>query len=307
MRKFKFSLVAFAILFLSSFAKAQEVYTDNVVIVFDDSGSMAESMHDSQGGRVDKIDAAKEALYEVLKQIPETTHIGLVTFRKGWVYPLGPKDDSKLKVVIYSLGAGGGTPLGKYMKKGADALLLQRERQHNYGSYRLLVVTDGEAGDKTLVKRYTPDIMSRGVTLDVIGVKMASRHTLSQYAHSYREANDPKSLQKAIQEVFSEVSIQDNTVFDPEDFDGDISGIPSEVASVIIEALSNTGNHPIGTKPKPIVSQETASPNVQSQSTQPTTPVANADDFPVGKFLLIFLIIVAVVVLGGVVLSSGRY
>ena len=83
-------------------AHSQGVDIDNVVIVLDASGSMNDTMRDAQGRQVRKIDAAKAALYEVLNQVPETTHIGLFVFSstKGaglWFYELGPKDDAKLK------------------------------------------------------------------------------------------------------------------------------------------------------------------------------------------------------------------
>ena len=84
------------------------------------------------------------------------------------------------------------------MKRGADALLKAREKQFGYGTYRLLIVTDGEAGDPRLVESFTPDIISRGITIDVIGVEMPSRHTLATRVHSYRNANDPESLRQAI-------------------------------------------------------------------------------------------------------------
>ena len=76
------------------------------------------------------------------------------------------------------------------MKKGADTLLKARKSQYGYGSYRLLVVTDGEASDPGLVERFTPDIISRGIITDVIGVDMNKAHTLATKVHSYRSAND---------------------------------------------------------------------------------------------------------------------
>ena len=56
---------------------------------------------------------------------------------------------------------------------------------------QLLVVTDGEANDAGLVDGYTPDIISRGITIDAIGVEMQSRRTLANMVHSYRNADDP--------------------------------------------------------------------------------------------------------------------
>ena len=102
-----FAIMSFAILFASR-VYSQEVDIDNVVIVLDASGSMNDPMRDAQGKEVKKIDAAKAALYEVLNNVPETTHIGLFVFSstKGngvWFYELGPKDDVKLKEAIDSL------------------------------------------------------------------------------------------------------------------------------------------------------------------------------------------------------------
>jgi len=94
-------------------------------------------------------------------------HRLLVFSAKGvetdWLYPLGPRDDAKLMQAIDRPQPGGGTPLGAYLKKGTDRLLEERAKQFGYGTFRLLVVTDGEAGDKELVERYTPEVIARGI------------------------------------------------------------------------------------------------------------------------------------------------
>ncbi|MFH1999336.1 MAG: VWA domain-containing protein, partial [Planctomycetota bacterium] len=176
-------LVLWAILSvpLPGFGEEAVVDYNNVVIVLDASGSMQEKM---SGTSVCKMDAAKDALKEVLKQVPEATQIGLLVFCKNlganeWIYPLGPRVDSKLIRAIDLPQPGGGTPLGEYMKKGADRLLEQRRMQHGYGTYKLLVVTDGEAQDQNAVDLYVPEVMARGITVDVIGVDMQTTHTLA--------------------------------------------------------------------------------------------------------------------------------
>jgi Mg-chelatase subunit ChlD len=63
---------------------------DNVVIVLDASGSMSGQL---RGSRTEKISAAKAALKQVLKSVPETTRIGLLVFsaqgaQTDWFYPL---------------------------------------------------------------------------------------------------------------------------------------------------------------------------------------------------------------------------
>ncbi len=231
-------------LWAAPLGQAQVQVTDNVVVVVDASGSMGTPM----GGST-RMSVAKDALKQVLEQIPDTTHVGILVFPLGnWVYPLGPRKESMLAGAIDSIQSGGGTPLGDYMKRGADALLEARKKQFGYGTYRLLVVTDGEAGDARQVEAYTPDIISRGITIDCIGVEMASRHTLATKVHSYRNANDPESLKQAISEVFAEVASGDAGPGGENAFEL-IADLPEATASAMLKSLSTSGNQPIGEVP----------------------------------------------------------
>jgi hypothetical protein len=231
-------------LWAAPLGQAQVQVTDNVVVVVDASGSMGAPM----GGST-RMSVAKDALKQVLEQIPDTTHVGILVFPQGnWVYPLGPRKESMLAGAIDSIQSGGGTPLGDYMKRGADALLEARKKQFGYGTYRLLVVTDGEAGDARQVEAYTPDIISRGITIDCIGVEMASRHTLATKVHSYRNANDPESLKQAISEVFAEVASGDAGPGGENAFEL-ITDLPEATASAMLKSLSTSGNQPIGEGP----------------------------------------------------------
>ena len=231
---------------LAPFGQAQVEVTDNVVVVVDASGSMSTIM--SGTGR-DRMSVAKDALKQVLKQVPDTTHVGVLVFpRANWVYPLGPRKESMLARSIDSIQQGGGTPLGEYMKLGADALLQARQKQFGYGTYRLLIVTDGEAGDRQKVEDYTPDIISRGITIDVIGVEMGSSHMLAEKAHSYRNANNPQSLQQAISNVFAEVASNDGGTAVEDAFEL-IADLPDATASAMVKSLSTSGNQPIGEIP----------------------------------------------------------
>jgi hypothetical protein len=230
-------------------ATAEPVYADNVVIVLDGSGSMREDM---RTGNLTKLAAAQQALHQVLAQLPQTTHVGVLAFstasKKDWLVPLGPQDPAQIKSAIDGLKANGGTPLARYMKIGADRLLEQRQNQYGYGTYRLLVVTDGEAEHARTVNRYTADIIARGITVDVIGVNMKKDHTLATRVHSYRRADDPAALRTAIAEVFAEVaSTNASDDADTETF-ATIAPLPNEIATAMLQALATSGNEPIGTQ-----------------------------------------------------------
>ena len=223
-----------------------DVYTDNVMIVLDASGSMNGNMTDARGRKVNKMDAAKAALLEVLRRVPATTHVGVLVFSASnvsdpWVYPLGPRDDKALAKAINLPQANGQTPLGTYMTMAKERLLLRRKEQLGYGTYRLLVVTDGEANNEPLdlVDRCVTELLTSGVTVDVIGVCMSGRHTLATRVHSYRAANNPEALERAVRDVFAEVGAKTDTGAAAASVFREISGIPSEVAAAAIRALAS--------------------------------------------------------------------
>lgn len=261
--------------FLSPLAGAEVALdANNVVIVLDGSGSMENYM---EGTTTPRMDAAKKGLLEVLKHIPADTQIGLCVFSATmpdpWIYPLGPRDDKKLEQAIRSVSPAGGTPLGEYIQIGATRLLAQRQEQHGYGTFRLLVVTDGEATDQELVDRFAPEVIARGVTMDVIGVDMHETHTLAKSASSYRSANDPGSLKKAVAAVFAEVSAGRGDREEKAAFD-EIASLPPEMAMEMIQALSRTGNHPIGQPaPTPAPEPVAGDPAVPPSSVQAPGPV----------------------------------
>ena len=149
----------------------------NVVVILDDSGSMGNAM---RSVRKSRMDAAKDALLQVLRDLPDDAVVGVIALNtrvsgSNWVIPLGPIDKSRIEQQVSQISARGGTPLGAAMRLGADALLEARDKQA-YGTYRLLIVTDGEATDPALVRRYLPVIISRSLVTDVIGVDMSSNH-----------------------------------------------------------------------------------------------------------------------------------
>jgi len=218
-----------------------------VVVVIDDSGSMDQEMA-TQSGPIRRINAAKNALRTVLSNLPSDTNVGLLALNRigtdgNWLYPLSAVDRDPLLSVVDQLEASGGTPLGAAMKSATDALLAARDK-NPYGTFRLLVVTDGEATDSLLLEQYLPDIVRRGITVDVIGVDMQNDHSLATKVHQYRRADDAEALNQAVAAVFAESS----SVTDQggeSDFDW-IAGLPDEFASEALAKISQIDNRPVG-------------------------------------------------------------
>ena len=278
------------------------VYHDNVMIVLDASGSMRDAM---RGSRVIKMQAAQHALKEVLAKVPPSTHIGLLVFGGSHMptdlaYPLGPRDDEALRAAIDRPQPEGGTPLGQYIKKGADLLLAERTRQMGYGTYRLLIVTDGEAQDQLLVNAYTPEVLARGIAVDVIGVDMTQTHTLAHVSTSYRRADDPAALSRAIAEVFAEVGGAADSGVAGEDAFAVLAPLPAETAQAMLTALARSGNHPIGTAP--VAAKQTA--GAEAPALPPAGPPPAPEPAPQGRGDSLWVVLIIGVVI--VVLVSGK-
>jgi von Willebrand factor type A domain len=236
-------LVVVTLLVVGLISLAQSARADNyVVVVFDDSGSMKQVMPD----RVLRIDAAKQALTSVLSQLPAKTVVGVLALNtridgSAWIVPVGNLESTRWQERVAAIGANGGTPLGQFLKDGADALLKLRANDR-FGTFRLLVVTDGEATDANLLRTYLPDVLSRGITLDVIGVSMAGQHSLATLSHSYRKADDVQSLTTALTDVFAETASDNQAAAD--DFQL-LEGLPDGFAEEVLKSMSTIRNDPI--------------------------------------------------------------
>ncbi len=244
---------------------------NNVVIVLDDSGSMKDRMRTSQG-RVAKIDAAKQAISQVLEALPADTQLGVMLLNGAqqnghWLIPLGPLNVAQAKQRIQSIRADGGTPLGEKVQFGMDELLRLRAKL-SYGTYRLLVVTDGEATDSDRLNRVLPGVLSRGIAVDVIGVDMAKQHSLATQVHSYRRADDAASFEKAVSDILAESSATNDGA--DSDFDL-IASLPDSLASEALVALSKPNNAAVALDENPLAAVVQA--DQQPSSASASTPI----------------------------------
>jgi hypothetical protein len=286
---------------------------DSIVIVLDTSGSMGDYMRSAKKSR---MEVAQDALIEVLSKVPDTTKIGILSF-EGWIYKLGPVDRAKLEQAIRSTEPGGGTPLYEYIRAGGTQLLDERGKQLNVGAYKLLVVTDGEAGDDRLndPDRFsdgTPklgvldDIMSRNITVDAIGLDMDGDHSLATKINgSYMRGDDAASLVEAVSKAVAEVGFGDDQNAGADAF-AEIAEIPDDAVMAVLKGLTTFPNHPVGEKPLVQVVQEDGTVTYQPD---PTNEPVVIDEGGGGISFLavmgIFVGIVAVVIVIIVIVSSS--
>lgn len=174
----------------------------NLAVVFDASGSMSGA----------PIREAKKSLEAFLRALPEGWNAGVIVFDKQGtreLVPMGKYSAEEVRRVVEPITAGGGTPLGKAIGLSRGMLSERRLAQQGYGTYRLLVVTDGEATDPQEMRAATTRVLSDGVEMIVIGFRMKGGHSLRKFATDYREAGDEAALSKAMQAALAEANPAD--------------------------------------------------------------------------------------------------
>lgn len=297
----------------------QATADDFIVIVFDSSGSMGERMR-SVKGQPTRLEVAQNALIEVVSSVPDSTRIGILTF-EGWAYDLQKVNRAVMAKAVKNVGPGGGTPLYEYIRAGATRLLKERERQLNKGTYRLVIVTDGAAGDEYLNEDSTyrdgstklgvmNDIARRRIGVDAIGLDLPGNHAISNIISSknlgtYMQGNDPKSLTQSLKQAVAEVSLKGQDT--GEDAFKELDQLPDEFFVVAIKGLTTNQNHPIGEKPPIVeVNAETGVVTTHPDPANEDVPeLGEAGPFPF-KVLGILGGVVAIIVVVTVMRSSRR-
>ncbi|MEL7105046.1 MAG: vWA domain-containing protein [Pseudomonadota bacterium] len=173
------------------------------VLVFDDSGSMS-----------DQIEAAKVAALDFVAKLPETTYLGAIGINSGVLVEPMPVRDAlpALKAVLARVPADGGTPLTRAMRAAHEMLRAQAANQRGFGTYQILVTTDGAADDtRALTDEVVAILTSSPVNISTIGIGIGDGHPLNLGGETrYVAIADVGDLALALEQVAAE-----QTSFDP--------------------------------------------------------------------------------------------
>jgi len=189
----------------------------NFYFIFDGSGSMSAPPMGACKGEQNfesKLDGAKWAIKEFLKQAPDDISLGLYVFDgvgQREVEPLAKNNRKAFLTAVDRISAGGGTPLAKAIEFGADKLVAKYKKQLGYGEFRLVVVTDGLAEKIPDSVKYASKY---GMPIYAIGLCIEEEHPLRRYAASYRAADSFQDLAKGLEETLAELPSFDPTEFE---------------------------------------------------------------------------------------------
>ncbi len=192
------------------------VLDDNVYVVLDGSGSMGSSDCSSHTSRDGRMADARDAMVRFERGIPATTNLGLYVFdHNGWGERVqlgrGPVNRAAFEKAVNAVVSGGNTPLGSSIDHAYDVLRAKAETQGGYGTYRIVVETDGEPTDgrpdpMSALKRSVDRVAASPVVLETLGFCIDDRnHPLNRPGITvYKEVSDPAQLNKGLDAILAE-------------------------------------------------------------------------------------------------------
>lgn len=185
---------------------ADSMTANNIVMVFDGSGSMNDS---GCSGNQTKIEVAKKVVKEWADLVPVETNLGLIVFDKkdfSIRLPLGRDNRPQFREEIDKVVAKYKTPLTKSLYTAFNMLTEQGQKQLGYGDYTIVVVTDGVANDVKALKRRVDAILANSpVMIHTIGFCINDNHALNTRGRTvYKAANNPAELRQGLQDVLAE-------------------------------------------------------------------------------------------------------
>jgi Ca-activated chloride channel family protein len=191
---------------------AADLLADNWEFVIDASGSMGSSACGT-GGQP-RMETAKSGVIKFSQSLPEKVNRGLVVFsersRPGiqeWL-KLGSGNRAEFTRLVSMIQPQGGTPLRSSIQLAAKILTAQAQSQRGYGTYHLVVVTDGEADQGEDPGPYTKDLVTTtAIAVHVIGFCVDGKHSLDLKGYTqYASASNPETLEQGLKAILAESS-----------------------------------------------------------------------------------------------------
>lgn len=188
---------------------------DNWYVVLDGSGSMGDAAC-SGGRRGGRIVDAEDAAVAFERRLPPDANLGLYVFdNRAWGERValghGRSNRADFEAAVRSVRAGAGTPLGPSLESAYAALSHQAARQGGYGTYHIVVATDGQA---TEPQAHDPEgqmnaavdkIVTSPIVLETIGFCIDNGHALNRPGRTvYRNAMNPDDLNRGLSEILAE-------------------------------------------------------------------------------------------------------
>ena len=181
---------------------------DNFVVVADFSGSMGDQV--CSGNYINKSEAAKSVLNRWVDKLPQDSGLGLVVFDGNGVRSLVDINTGvqrQFKNALQAMQPSGGTPLNSSVTLAYNKLKNQAYKQRGFGSYKVVVITDGAHSpgeNPTSIVYEITENFNNPVELYTIGFCIDDSALNSPGRTFYQSASDPNALEQGLGQVLAE-------------------------------------------------------------------------------------------------------
>ena len=168
-------------------------------IVLDDSGSMGAD-----------IVPAKAAVLEALNAMADHDRVAVVALNHGIVLPFTQVGDAKaaLPDALAEIKSDGSTPLTQAVTIARSLLEDEAAAARSFGTYRMIVTTDGQADDGKALEAVVADMAAATpIQLATIGIDIRGRHVLRREdLGSFVDVSNIAALRGALEAAVAENS-----------------------------------------------------------------------------------------------------
>ncbi|MEM0977365.1 MAG: vWA domain-containing protein [Pseudomonadota bacterium] len=167
------------------------------VIVLDDSGSMANDMRD-----------ARDAVVRAVQALPDNARVAVIGLNNPNILEAMPAPDARsiIRDRVARIPADGSTPLAAALSRAHAILESEAAMQRGFGTYRIILTTDGEADSENDLRRAVAQVLSTSpVELTTIGIGLGRGHVLQLEGHTtYLRIRNISQLEQALLDVNAE-------------------------------------------------------------------------------------------------------
>jgi hypothetical protein len=167
------------------------------VIVLDDSGSMGND-----------IDVAKAAVLSALDSMAENDRVAVWALNAGQVLSFSNVEDARapLSAALKDIHSHGSTPLTFAVEMTAIMLSVEAKRTRGFGTFRLILTTDGMADDEQALNSVITNLAAKTpIQLTTIGIGLSGKHVLRrQDLGGFVDVANVDALGEALQAAVAE-------------------------------------------------------------------------------------------------------
>ncbi len=192
-----------------------DMMAKNVYLILDASSTTTQS---SCFGYGSKLQVMESAVYDFIDELPGNTNLGVIRFDANGpneITSLEPVSGTFLKQLLSETNAGGENPVAITVSYAYKGLQKQAIKQHGYGEYHIVLLTDGGSDNASELLAATRTITeSSPVVIHAYDFCPRSENVLSSKGNiDYKPLYNEGNLRNAIQSTFPRISISYDAPF----------------------------------------------------------------------------------------------